>query len=155
MVTEMTGDIFSDEEAILIIPVNCVGVMGAGLAKEYKRKFPSQFKRYKEECDSGFLNIGYPIIICYTREDANAIPHIMFPTKFHWRDPSKLEYIESGLNYLSRILKHFNCLNEINRMNVPALGCGLGGLNYGDVKSVIFNCLKELEKWDIKLFKPM
>lgn len=118
-------DFFKGE--VLVNPVNCVGVMGRGLALEFKQRYPAMFKSYKEECDLKHIKIGKvwlfgenPIIVC-------------FPTKLHWRDPSKIEWIEQGLIDLRQQILAYG----IQSINLPMLGCGLGGLNEVEVSCLV------------------
>ena len=138
------GDILKSE-FMKIIPVNTVGVMGAGLAKQVKDKYPDIFRKYKNMCEDGFLQIGMPRIID---------TFIMFPTKDHWKNPSKMEYIVKGFMYLNDTFKpKIDTFLEINSNSefpatfpqlgfaCPALGTGLGGLSWKDVYPVILKFL--------------
>ena len=120
--TFRTGDLFTSSAAALVNPVNCVGVMGAGLALEFKRRFPAAFVDYQAACRSGALRIGKG------RVSPSGVPCplwvIHFPTKNHFRNPSRLEYIEQGLIDLARVIEE----RELPSAALPALGCGLGGL---------------------------
>lgn len=111
-----------------INPVNCKGVMGSGLAKEVKRLFPNVFKVYREKCLANEFNIG---TIQFVLTGQVLVKYIInFPTKYNWNQPSKLEYIETGLINLQKELQNYN---DINNILIPKLGCGLGGLNWADV----------------------
>ena len=123
MITYHTGSIFDSPAQCLINPVNCVGIMGKGLAAEFKTRYPSCVPPYVKLCSNGMLQIGtvgfyrspvIPFIICY------------FPTKYDWRYPSKLEYIDSGLlAFLKHAPEH-----RIKSVAFPKVGCGEGGLNF-------------------------
>lgn len=128
MVTFRYGSIFDGYCRTVAIPVNCIGVMGKGLALDYKTRFPNGFSRYRELCQAGELKPGVCALI---KEDG--ISALMFPTKTDWKLPSKAEYIESGLDWL---LKNYERLG-IESIALPALGCGLGGLDWNDVKKMI------------------
>lgn len=134
-------DIFRIKADLMVNPVNCVGVMGAGLARKFVDRFPSILQKYKWDCLSGVLDIGKPTI--YNR-------HIIcFPTKYHWRDPSKLIYINSGLLRLREFVKFGQSIA------IPALGCGLGGLFEKDVIPMIVRYMmdSDFKTVYISLFK--
>lgn len=119
-------DILKSDAELILIPVNCVGVMGAGLAKQFKEKFPHLYSQYRKLCESNAIDVGKePVVLCGK--------WCMFPTKKHWKNPSKLEYIESGLKKLSE--------TEYKTIAVPKLGCGCGGLNWNDVKQLVIKYL--------------
>lgn len=131
----VNGDIFTTNCNFIVNPVNCVGVMGAGLALEFKNRYPEMFKLYRSLCKNNILILGNPYIC-----DRNAIhaDHdiILFPTKMHWKEQSKLSYIKAGLEQL---LCYFNLFFEYEMKTqeisiaFPLLGCGLGGLNRDEV----------------------
>jgi O-acetyl-ADP-ribose deacetylase (regulator of RNase III) len=121
--------IFDSSAEILVNPVNCVGVMGAGLAKEYKLRYPEMFNHYARSCRSGRLRIGS----LHVWEDEHTGKIIVnLPTKHDWRQDSTIEIVEHGLNALlnSPLLKR-------HTISLPALGCGLGGLSWQDVQPVL------------------
>lgn len=123
-----------------VIPVNCVGVAGAGLAKEFKDKFPERFyKLYAYACNDGKIAPGK--VFC-TKTGLH-IPEklVFFPTKRHWRDKSTLEDVEAGLIDLIRIIEEFN----LGTIAIPKLGCGLGGLEWKDVHWLICNTLRNTD----------
>lgn len=112
------GNIFDSECEALVNPVNTVGVMGAGLAKIFKQKFPKNFESYKTICDQENLFPGN--IWCYFGENNKTI--VNAATKAHWKDPSRLIWIELALVEI----KYYN----FNSVALPKLGCGLGGLDW-------------------------
>ena len=130
MITYMpTGaDIFSVDAAMIVCPVNTRGVMGAGLAKEVKNRFPFESEQYRRhcQCDSEGMIPGGVYIPRHSDEVA------FLATKDHWRDPSRVEWVESGLRDLFWILDNSDTI-----VAIPALGCGLGGLDWEDVRQVI------------------
>lgn len=140
MIKIVYGDIFDQDVDALVNPVNCVGVMGAGLAKQFKIRYPNMFNWYKKECENDQFNIG-EILYYFSSEDKKWI--INFPTKKHWKDQSTLEYIEEGLKGLCVDLV-FEKNIEIDSIAIPALGCGLGGLNWNDVKKLIYEYLSNV-----------
>ena len=118
------GDIFNSDCEYLVNPVNTVGVMGKGLALSFKNKFPNNFEKYKKYCQSGDLTVGKLLI---TFENNKKI--INFPTKIHWKDNSKMKFIEDGLEKLKFAIKKRN----IKSIAMPKIGCGLGGLDWNTV----------------------
>lgn len=136
----ISADILEATTEAVVNPVNCVGVMGAGLARQFRDRYPSMFSHYRDACRRGILIPGRLHI--YDRETFNPPFYIInSPTKKDWRDPSKLEYIESGLIALVGVLRSMG----INSVSVPKLGCGLGGLNWVDVNSLIKKYLNDVD----------
>lgn len=135
-ITIKNGNIFTSSCHALVNPVNCVGVMGAGLAKQFKAIFPNNFDKYKLRCCDQTLTIG----LCLTTTEANK-KIINFPTKLHWKDSSQYDYIQAGLNSLVKHIKHY----EIKSIAIPALGCGLGGLEFSKVKAMIEQTLSGID----------
>jgi len=142
------GSLFDESFDALVNPVNCVGVMGAGLALQFKLRFPENFEEYKDRCMSRSLHLGQVFMHCTSMECPRFI--INFPTKAHWRDHSKLRYVASGLADLVEHVKKF----DITSIGMPALGCGLGGLRWNEVKPVIVDALKPLQNLSVTLFLP-
>ena len=157
MITIAEVDILQDPspyEAI-VCPVNTVGVMGAGLAKEFASHFPKMFDAYKRDCKDGRLKAGhvwtydhFPMGQWDTGERPNVI--ICFPTKRHFNDKSKLEDVVTGLVDLIRVVQEKN----IRSLAIPALGCGLGGLSWPTVRPVIEAVLAALSSRQITLIPP-
>lgn len=146
MIEISRGDLFKSDARTLVNPVNCVGTSGKGLAKEFKRRFPRGDLFYRNVCISGQLRIGEPVVW-----ETPALSIVYFPTKDHWRHPSRLEYIEMGLARLRGMI----AWGEIKEsMAMPALGCGNGGLSFADVEPLIRWKLGDL-KLDIQLFAPV
>jgi O-acetyl-ADP-ribose deacetylase (regulator of RNase III) len=144
------GDLLKQKTDAIVNTVNCVGVMGKGIALQFKRKWPENYKTYKKACDSQQLKPGKMLVYDLGGLDADK-PHfiINFPTKNHWREKSKISYIEDGLEEL---------VNEVNRLNiksiaVPPLGCGNGGLEWPIVYDLICKAFKKTTA-EIFLFPP-
>lgn len=131
------GNIFDSSCEFLINPVNTVGVMGKGLALQFKNLFPNNFLKYRQHCLEGNLSIGKLLI---TSENNRKI--INFPTKEDWRNPSKLEYIILGLEKLETAIERFN----IKSIAFPKIGSGLGGLDWNLV-------LEEIKKFHERINK--
>jgi len=138
MIITFTGNIFSLRKMDIIFnPVNCEGVMGKGLALEFKNRFPGNFEVYKKACDNNEVKIGK--VLMYHVGD-NSYPKFIcnFPTKDHWKYPSKLSYIESGMDdFITQFIGAYPITENIKTIAIPALGCGLGGLQWSIVKEVI------------------
>jgi O-acetyl-ADP-ribose deacetylase (regulator of RNase III) len=124
MIRYVTGDIFTSPAQCYINPVNCVGVMGAGLALEYKRRYPPMFQTYKKLCDEGTLRIGQIGFYALKQRPGKII--CLFPTKYHWRDKSTLDILNTSL----RIFIKYAPRMKIDTLAMPKIGCGLGGLNF-------------------------
>lgn len=135
MITYLKGDIFSSPAQVLVNTVNTVGVMGKGLALEFKRRYPDMFKKYQSFCDQKKFDIGN--LFLWKGEDKWVL---LFPTKKHWRNKSKIEYIEKGLQ---KFVNNFPRLG-IESIAFPRLGCGNGGLAWDDVKPVMEKYLGSL-----------
>lgn len=144
------GDLLKQQDVDAIVnTVNCVGVMGKGIALQFKKKWPENFKMYAAACKNGEVKLGQ----MFTYElGALATPRyiINFPTKSHWRSASKLEDIESGLKSLVKDIK----AKDIRSIAIPPLGSGLGGLPWTKVKALIFTYLEPIEDLDVRLFEP-
>lgn len=151
MIKETKGNLFNSKSEVLVNAVNCVGVMGKGIALQFKQKFPAEyFKAYKTACQNGELAIGKVQVYELKNTQTNPRYIINFPTKNHWRELSKIEYIESGLQSLTEAVEQY----EIKSIAMPALGCGLGGLDWNDVKPLIEKAFVDLPKVEVLLFNP-
>lgn len=141
-------DIFESKAKVLVNPVNCVGVMGKGLALQFKQRFPQNYKEYRKFCDRDEFKVGNLII--FGPENNKII--INFPTKVHWRDSSRYEYIELGLQKLVTYdgFKRY----DIKSIAIPPLGCGLGGLDWNKVKPMIIEAFKDLPDIEVILYEP-
>ncbi|MFG3710832.1 macro domain-containing protein [Micromonospora sp. NPDC047730] len=127
-VLDVEGDLFAADVDALVNPVNCVGVMGRGLALQFKQRFPANFATYREACQEGLVQPG-KVLVVLARQDRHRYV-INFPTKRHWRQPSRIEDVEAGLRDLARSIRAL----RISSVALPALGCGLGGLQWKDVR---------------------
>ena len=140
------SDIFESNAEAIVNAVNCVGVMGKGLALQFKNRFPENFATYKDACNRNKLQLG--AVLVYDHGEAVQPRFIInFPSKNHWRDPSKIDYIESGLVSLAQAIKTHN----ISSIAVPALGCGLGGLKWEEVRPRIVEALSPIEHLTVYL----
>ncbi len=141
-----TDNIFSSNADVLVNTVNCVGVMGANLALQFKNLYPKMYEDYKKACNR---NLVYPGKIWWYFTGDIWIAN--FPTKNHWRNPSKLEWIEQGLDDLLVGIEERPLVKSIA---IPALGCNLGGLSYSLVKPLIISKLQSLNNIDVILYPP-
>lgn len=161
MIEFVKGDIFESHCFAAVNPVNCVGVMGAGLAFQFKKRYPQMFNEYKKRCDNMEMKVGRNYFWMNPKalqshirctdygEFANII---CFPTKYHWKDDSQIEWIKAGLldlyNYVKVNYGH-GC-----SIAIPKIGCGLGNLDWErDVKPEIIRILGKLEHIDIKVYE--
>lgn len=148
MIEDTTGDIFESRAEALVNPVNCVGVMGKGLALQFKRRFPSNFTRYQEACRQQLVKPGRMLVVRHELGLPRFI--INFPTKRDWRDASRLQDISLGLSDLVLVVR--DCL--ISSIAIPALGCGLGGLSWETVRAEIETAFEVLPRVRVFLYGP-
>lgn len=124
MIEYKIGSIFESEAQCLVNPINCAGVMGKGLALDFKRQFPGMFHFYKKHCESGDLRYGTVGFWIDSNRKAKIV--CLFPTKIHWRDHSTVALIDASLQ---AFLTYASPL-KITRVAFPKIGCGLGGLDF-------------------------
>ncbi|MDC4251911.1 macro domain-containing protein [Clostridium perfringens] len=148
MIEFVSGDFFDYDADIRINTVNCVGVMGAGVALVFKKKYPDMFLDYSNACKRKEVQPGKPHVWEYSDLLSN-FTIINFPTKVHWRNPSEYWYIEEGLIWL----RSFLLKREKSIVTLPALGCGHGGLEWQKVKLMIEKYLGDLSA-KVLVFEP-
>jgi O-acetyl-ADP-ribose deacetylase (regulator of RNase III) len=149
MIEYRTGDLLHSDVEALVNTVNCVGVMGRGLALQFKNAWPENFRAYAAACRRGDVQPGRMLVFA-TGRLANPNYIINFPTKRHWRDNSRVEDIDAGLSALVDAIRT-RCIRSIA---VPPLGCGLGGLDWRDVRPRIETVLSTLEDVRVTVFEP-
>ena len=149
MITYKHDDIFNANAEALVNTVNCVGVMGRGIALQFKKRFPENFAEYEKACKQNEVVPG-KMFVHSTGSMINPRFVINFPTKRHWRGSSRLEDIEAGLIALKNVIIQ----NNIKSIAIPPLGCGLGGLDWSIVKSKIELALNDLTDVEIMVFEP-
>lgn len=139
MIEYTRGNLFDNPSQVLVNATNTLGWMGKGLALQFRQRFPVMFQDYRQACFTGSLRIGS----IHAWKNPNPQPEwiVNFPTKDHWKDPSKLEYITSGLVDLVKWMK----AEQITSISIPALGCGLGKLPWLLVREEIKKALAEFE----------
>lgn len=149
MITITDGDLLSQKVDAIVNTVNCVGVMGKGIALQFKRRWPANFRIYEAACKSGDVVPGRMFIY-----DAGGLLQprfiVNFPTKRHWRGKSELSYIVEGLKDLVRQIEALG----IESIAVPPLGCGNGGLDWNEVRPLIEDALGSISNLDVRLFAP-
>jgi len=143
----LRGDILESPAVVLVNAVNCVGVMGAGLALEFRKRFPECYKDYQDCCQKGRLSPGR--LHVYRLCDGRTIVNL--PTKRHWREKSRLGDVHAGL----RTLRWFVEKEKPFSIALPALGCGLGGLSWEDVKEAISLHLEVLPDVRVMVYEPL
>ena len=149
MIHFIEGNLLESNAEALVNTVNTVGVMGKGIALQFKNQYPNNYKLYEKACKAKEVQVGKLFIT----EDSSLLEGrkiiINFPTKTDWRKPSEYSYIESGLQELARIIKDL----EIKSVAIPPLGAGNGGLDWNMVKSIIEKKLSNLN-CDIQIYEP-
>jgi O-acetyl-ADP-ribose deacetylase (regulator of RNase III)/uncharacterized protein YwgA len=145
MFRALIGNLFDSRAQTLVNTVNCVGVMGKGVAEQFKSRFPAMFEDYKKRADRKAIRIGEP----YLYLDRSGLSIINFPTKDHWRSPSRLADVERGLDYLAAHASEW----RITSIALPPLGCGNGGLEWSEVGPLIYQKLHALPI-DVEVYAP-
>jgi O-acetyl-ADP-ribose deacetylase (regulator of RNase III)/uncharacterized protein YwgA len=145
MFRALIGDLFKSQAHALVNTVNCVGVMGKGVAEQFKKRFPGMFEDYKRRTDRKAVRLGEP----YLYRDSTGVLIVNFPTKHHWRSPSRLADIERGLDYLAAHVTAWG----ITSIALPPLGCGNGGLEWSEVGPLIYRKLHRLPI-DVEVYAP-
>ncbi len=149
MIEQTYGDLLMADAEALVNTVNCVGVMGKGIAFQFKKAFLENFKAYKAACRRREVRPGR-MFVFETGQMFNPRYIINFPTKRHWRGKSRYEDIESGLKDLIREVRK----RKIRSIAIPPLGSGLGGLQWGRVKGMIEAAFEEMQDVRVKLYEP-
>lgn len=149
MIELRQGDILKSGAEALVNTVNCVGVMGRGVALQFKKAYPANFAAYAEACAAKAVQPGR-MFVFETGYLTNPRYIINFPTKRHWKGKSRIEDIESGLADLRQVI----AARGIRSIAIPPLGAGLGGLDWADVRPRIEAALRDLPDLDVLLFEP-
>ncbi|WP_017325691.1 macro domain-containing protein [Synechococcus sp. PCC 7336] len=144
------GDILRADAEALINTVNCVGVMGRGIALQFKKAFPQNFKAYAAACKKEAVQPGQMFVFA-TGQLIHPHYIINFPTKRHWRGASRIQDIDSGLKALVETIRQYN----IQSIAIPPLGSGLGGLNWSEVKPRIEAALQPLTDVHVAIYEPL
>ena len=149
MIDLKRGDILKADVEVLVNTVNCVGIMGRGIALQFRKAYPENYKVYRVACENNQVQPGKMLIhdlgkLWYPRYIIN------FPTKRHWKSKSRLEDIESGLKALVKDVHKL----KIKSIAIPPLGAGLGGLNWHEVRSRIEEAFGEMPEVEVMLYEP-
>lgn len=139
------GDMFESKCTTIVNTVNCVGVMGKGIALEFKRRYPQMYREYVDRCDAGDVRPGKP----YVHDNGDGTKILNFPTKDHWRSPSRLSYVADGLDWF---VEHYEECG-IQSIAFPPLGCGNGGLTWEVVGPLMYGKLHDLPI-EIEIYAP-
>ncbi|RZD78738.1 Appr-1-p processing protein [Streptomyces albidoflavus] len=149
MIRESEGNLLGADTEAVVNTVNTVGVMGKGIALQFKQAFPENYKEYKAACEAGEVRLGEMFVFdSHTLGPRRYI--INFPTKQHWRAKSKIADIERGLAALVEVIQKLH----IGSIAVPALGCGNGGLDWSEVRPMIYEAFGRLPDVEVVLFPP-
>jgi O-acetyl-ADP-ribose deacetylase (regulator of RNase III) len=143
------GNLLDARVEALVNTVNTVGVMGKGIALMFKERFPENFQAYAAACAAGKVRVGEMFVTAGVELDG---PRwiINFPTKQHWRHPSKLEWVQNGLVALKAVIRE----KQIQSIAIPPLGCGNGGLDWAVVRPLIEATLNDLSGVEVLIFEP-
>lgn len=139
------GNMFESKCSTIVNTVNCVGVMGKGIALEFKKRYPKMYEEYVEKCNRGEVRPGSPYL--YRCEDGLSV--LNFPTKDHWRSPSHLSYVIDGLDWFLKNYRNY----EIDSIAFPPLGCGNGGLKWEVVGPIMYSKLRDLPI-EVEIYAP-
>jgi O-acetyl-ADP-ribose deacetylase (regulator of RNase III) len=144
-----TGNILDSSAEAVVNTVNCVGVMGKGIALQFKKAYPENFLHYEKACKEKEVEIG-KMLVFDTQSKLNPRFIINFPTKKHWRGHSRIEYIDLGLIDLKKSIVDLG----IRSIAIPPLGCGLGGLDWRDIRPLIQQKLADLNEIEMFIYEP-
>lgn len=149
MIEFTKGNLLESKDSVLVNTVNTVGVMGKGIALQFKDAFPHNFRVYADACHKGELYPGKLLIVKDYSPYYGEKTIVNFPTKVHWRNPSQYDYIEKGLVELKKYLVG----EKVNSISIPPLGCGNGGLDWQAVKAMITSYLSDIAS-TIHVYEP-
>ncbi len=150
MIRYTQGNLLDADVDAIINTVNTVGVMGKGIALMFKERFPKNMKEYAKACKAKEVETG-KMFVTETEELMGPRWIVNFPTKKHWRNPSKMEWITDGLQDLKQFIQE----NNVKSIAIPPLGAGNGKLEWSDVKPEIEKALADLDAVDILVFEPI
>lgn len=150
-VKEVMGNLLRADTEALVNTVNTVGVMGKGIALQFKKAYPDNFKAYERAVKAGDVQLGRVFVYSTGKLTENPKYIINFPTKKHWRSRARLSDIREGLVDLVREVERLN----IESIAVPPLGCGLGGLDWADVRPMIVEAFEPMDDVTVLMFPPV
>lgn len=145
------GNLLKADAEALVNTVNTVGVMGKGIALQFRKAFPDNFRAYEAACRQGEIRLGQVFVHATGKLTENPRYIINFPTKKHWRSKARLSDIRRGLADLVRAIEDL----QIRSIAIPPLGCGLGGLAWSQVRPLIVEALAPLEDVEVMLYSPV
>jgi len=145
MMTLCQGDLFNDDAQAIVNVVNCVGVMGGGIALEFRKRYHDYYLSYVDDCKTGRLVPGKVSVF-----DAGGIYIVSFPTKNHYIHPARYSYLEAGLPALVSALEQ----HGIESVALQALGCGLGGLDWAKALPILYEHLGGA-RVDARVYEPL
>ncbi|MDO9326363.1 MAG: macro domain-containing protein [Methanoregula sp.] len=146
-IKDVGDNIFNSRTETLVNTVNCVGIMGKGLAKEFKKHFPEMYDEYRIRCENNEIKPGQPYV---WKNKTGRISVLNFPTKDHWKGKSRLEWIEYGLKFFCENYHNW----DIKSIAFPALGCSNGGLDWEDVEPLMIRHLQKIHDITIEIYPP-
>lgn len=149
MINIIKGDILKQNTEAIVNTVNCVGVMGRGIALSFRENYPENYKEYKTACDKGEVAPGR-MFVYFTGDIFERRYIINFPTKKHWKEKSRIDYIKNGLDDLVKVINEY----KIKSITIPPLGCGLGGLDWNIVRPIIENSMSKLPDVEVNIIEP-
>ncbi|MGC4867462.1 macro domain-containing protein [Micromonospora sp. DT53] len=149
MITIAQGNLLAADAEALVNAVNTVGVMGKGIALQFKRAYPANYAAYRAACAATEIRLGQVFLYDSARPGPGRYV-INFPTKGHWRTSSKVADVQAGLSDLVRVVR----AHGISSVAVPALGCGNGGLDWGEVRPLLERAFADLADVRVLLFPP-
>lgn len=150
MITFTEGNLLEARAEALVNTVNTVGVMGKGIALMFKERFGDNYRQYAAACKAKQVQVG-KMFVTPVHELGGPRWIVNFPTKQHWRQPSQLAWVTQGLADLHRFIR----LNGLRSIAIPALGAGLGGLAWPDVRGAIETALADLHEVQIDVYEPL
>lgn len=150
MIRYVQGNLLDAQAEALVNAVNTVGVMGKGIALAFKQRFELNYGLYAAACRAGEVQVGR-MFVTETGELTDPRWIVNFPTKQHWRQPAQLAWVTEGLADLHRFIR----LNGVRSIAIPALGAGLGGLAWPDVRAAIEAALADLREVQIDVYEPL
>lgn len=150
MIRYTHGNLLDSQDDALVNPVNTVGVMGKGLALAFRQHFDLNHRLYVAACQTGEVRVG-KVFATETGQASGPRWVVNFPTKQHWRQPSQLRWVTDGLMDLRRFIAQ----HQVRSIAIPALGAGLGGLVWPDVRAAIESALAELDDVQISVYEPL
>jgi O-acetyl-ADP-ribose deacetylase (regulator of RNase III) len=146
-IMDVCDNIFNSRTKTLVNTVNCVGIMGKGIALEFKKHFPVMYDDYRVRCNNKEIEPGHPYL---WKNNAGGKSVLNFPTKLHWRGNSRIEWIESGLKIFCENYKNWG----VESIAFPALGCSNGGLDWESVEPIMIRHLEKIRDINIEIYPP-